>query len=113
MGASGTITGLPNGALLWKNDAVARSRNLWFSGQIEAVAANLPGKPTYLTPMISPPEPTDIDPQEIDVVATKLRDAQTPGFAAAFTLDEAEAAGAFREDAVSEADAKESVEDLL
>lgn len=53
--------------------------------------------------------PADIDPQDIDVIAAKFLDAQnTPGFAPTFTLDEAEEAGAFREEALSEEDAQES-----
>ncbi len=55
------------------------------------------------------PPPPDIDPQDIDIVVAKLLDAQTtPGFAPSFTLDEAEEAGAFREEALSEEDARES-----
>lgn len=50
----------------------------------------------------------DIEPADIDIIEAKLLDAATPGFEAAFTLDEAEEAGAFREDALSEKDAKES-----
>ena len=57
---------------------------------------------------MSIPKPQDIDPQDIDIIAAKFLDAQTPGFEAVFTLDEAEEAGAFREDALSEQDAKES-----
>ena len=56
-----------------------------------------------------PTSPLDIDPQDIDIIAAKFLDAQhTPGFAPAFTLDEAEEAGAFREEALSEEDARES-----
>ena len=58
--------------------------------------------------MPTPPFP-DIDPQDIDIIAVKFLDAQNnPGFAPAFTLDEAEEAGAFREEALSEEDARES-----
>ena len=57
---------------------------------------------------MSNPKPKDIDPQDIDIIESKFLDAQTPGFEAAFTLDEAEEAGAFVEDALSESDAKES-----
>ncbi|VTU46123.1 hypothetical protein SRS16P2_00496 (plasmid) [Variovorax sp. SRS16] len=42
----------------------------------------------------------------------KLTDALTPGFVAEFDPDEAERAGAFEEDALSEADAADSSEDL-
>lgn len=41
----------------------------------------------------------------------KLRDALVPGFEAEFSPEEAEAAGAFREDALSVADASDSVAD--
>ena len=57
---------------------------------------------------MSTPKAKDIDPADIEIIEAKLRDALTPGFEAEFTLDEAEEAGAFREDALSEADAKES-----
>lgn len=43
----------------------------------------------------------------------KLADAMTPGFQAEFDPDEAERAGAFVEDALSEADAAESDADLV
>ncbi|WP_347990331.1 conjugal transfer protein TraD [Methylomonas sp. AM2-LC] len=46
------------------------------------------------------------------VFKEKLLDAQTPGFEVEFDPAEAEQAGAFEEDALSEADAKESVIDL-
>lgn len=55
----------------------------------------------------------DLNPQTVDVISAKFIDAQTPGFAPEFTLDEAEEAGAFSEDALSEMDAKESSEELL
>lgn len=54
------------------------------------------------------PKAKDIDPADLDIIEAKFLDATTPGFEAAFTLDEAEEAGAFREDALSEQDAKES-----
>ena len=57
---------------------------------------------------MSKPKAKDIDPADIEIIEAKLADALTPGFEAEFTLDEAEEAGAFREDALSEADAKES-----
>lgn len=47
------------------------------------------------------------------VAEEKLRDAAVPGFEAAMDPDEAELVGAFQEDALSEAEAKESVIDLL
>jgi len=43
----------------------------------------------------------------------KLRDAQIPGFEVEFDPDEAEKAGAFEEDALSEADALESCTDWV
>ena len=45
-------------------------------------------------------------------VLEKLADAETPGFLAEFDPEEAELAGAFREDALSEEDAIESAVDL-
>ncbi len=47
------------------------------------------------------------------VVDEKLIDAQTPGFQAEFSAREAEIAGAFEEDALSEEDALDSTSDLL
>ena len=46
------------------------------------------------------------------VLKEKLLDAQTPGFEVEFDPDEAEQAGAFQEDALSEADALDSTIDL-
>jgi len=46
------------------------------------------------------------------VVREKLTDALTPGFVVEFDPKEADAAGAFAEDALSEADALNSTEDL-
>ena len=46
-----------------------------------------------------------------DPVHEKLVDAQTPGYQAEFDPAEAEAAGAFQEDALSEADALASMHD--
>jgi hypothetical protein len=49
-----------------------------------------------------------------DVLVEKLSDAETtPSFEVEFDPDEAEKAGAFEEDAVSEADALESSADLI
>ena len=45
-------------------------------------------------------------------LADKLHDALVPGFAAELDPDEAQRAGAFVEDALSEADAVESAADL-
>lgn len=47
-----------------------------------------------------------------DVLAEKLNDAMTPGFEVEFDPEEAERAGAFQEDALSEADALDSCIDL-
>ena len=49
---------------------------------------------------------------EQDAIYEKLRDALTPGFAAELDPAEAERAGAFEEDALSEADAMGSSDDL-
>ncbi len=57
---------------------------------------------------MSTPKAKDIDPADIEIIEAKLLDALTPGFEVEFTLDEAEEAGAFWEDALSEQDAKES-----
>lgn len=48
----------------------------------------------------------------LDVLAEKLNDAMTPGFEVEFDPEEAERAGAFQEDALSEADALDSCIDL-
>ena len=48
-----------------------------------------------------------------DVLISKLADAMTPGFIAEFDPAEAEAAGAFEERALSEADALESAGDAV
>ena len=45
------------------------------------------------------------------VIDQKLRDAETPGYEVSFDPDEAEKI-AFHEDALSDEDARESVEDL-
>jgi hypothetical protein len=54
-------------------------------------------------------EQTTLTPEEI--IDQKLRDAETPGYEVAFDPDEAEKL-AFHEDALSDQDARESVEDL-
>ena len=46
-----------------------------------------------------------------DVVIEKLEDLMTPGFVAEMSPDEAELLGAFAEDALSEMDAKEAIND--
>ena len=55
------------------------------------------------------PTPSDDADQ---VLNEKLRDTLTPGFAAEFDPDEAQRAGAFVEDALSETDAADSAPDL-
>jgi hypothetical protein len=47
-----------------------------------------------------------------ETIAEKLADAFTPGYAAEFDPEEAEMAGAFTEDALTEQDAAESSVDL-
>jgi hypothetical protein len=47
-----------------------------------------------------------------DAIADKLADAMIPGYAAEFDPEEAEMAGAFTEDALTEQDAAESSVDL-
>ena len=54
-------------------------------------------------------EPAELTPDEI--IDQKLRDAETPGYEVSFDPDEAERI-AFREDALSDEDARESVEHL-
>lgn len=52
-------------------------------------------------------------PVAAELVRAKLIDAQIPGFQAEFDPAEAEAAGAFPEDALTEADALASMHDAL
>ena len=54
-------------------------------------------------------EQTELSQDE--VIDQKLRDAETPGYEVPFDPDEAEKI-AFHEDALSDEDARESVEDL-
>jgi len=65
--------------------------------------------------MSDPEESEDFDDQAnaIDVVIEKLQDALTPGYQAEFDPEEADQAGAFFEDALSEQDAMESDADLM
>lgn len=53
----------------------------------------------------------DVNLAHQHLAVSKLHDALTPGFAAEFSPEEAEVAGAFREDALSEADAFDSALD--
>lgn len=55
----------------------------------------------------------DDQPNAADALREKLLDAMTPGYQAEFDPDEAEKAGAFVEDALSEQDAAESDIDLV
>jgi hypothetical protein len=65
--------------------------------------------------MSNPEESEDFDDQGnvVDVVTEKLQDALTPGYQAEFDPEEADQAGAFFEDALSEQDAMESDADLM
>lgn len=62
-------------------------------------------------------DPNDIIPNDAASAAAALRekltDILTPGYAAEFDPDEAEQAGAFQEDALSEQDAADSCLDLV
>jgi hypothetical protein len=51
------------------------------------------------------------EPTQDEVIDQKLRDAETPGYEVAFDPDEAERI-AFREDALSDQDARDSTVDL-
>ena len=64
---------------------------------------------------ITNPEEATFDDQANAAAAVreKLADAMTPGFQAEFDPEEAERAGAFVEDALSESDAAESDADLV
>ena len=53
------------------------------------------------------------DAADRDVVVAKLFDAEVPGFSAEFDPPEAELAGAFVEDALTEADAWSSTPELV
>jgi hypothetical protein len=54
------------------------------------------------------PNASDDNANADEILNDKLTDAMTPGFAPEFDPDEAERAGAFEEDALSEADALDS-----
>jgi len=60
-------------------------------------------------------EPSDSDGQAdiTEVLFEKLNDAMTPGYQTEFDPAEAEAVGAFVEDALSEKDAAESSADII
>ncbi|MGL5291358.1 MAG: conjugal transfer protein TraD [Vibrionaceae bacterium] len=59
------------------------------------------------------PYPFDAQNDVNEVLFEKLADAQLPGYKAEFAPDEAELAGAFVEDALSEEDAFDSCIDLI
>ncbi len=59
----------------------------------------------------TPSDTIPMPPTKSDIISDKLRDMETPGFEAEFDPDEAEALGAFPEDALSEEDARESSTD--
>lgn len=65
------------------------------------------------TPHPEPQLPNDDEANAADALREKLADAMTPGYQVEFDPDEAERAGAFVEDALSEADAAESGIDLI
>ena len=69
-----------------------------------------PKQPGETDAMTTTPYAPGQEPDQ--VIHEKLRDALTPGFAAEFDPDEAQRAGAFVEDALSEADALDSAPDL-
>lgn len=64
-------------------------------------------------PMTFPEIPVEHDRRALEALHEKLVDALTPGYQAEFDPDEAQQAGAFAEDALSELDARESDIDLL
>ena len=65
------------------------------------------------TTLPEPQLPIDDETNAADALREKLADAMTPGYQVEFDPDEAERAGAFVEDALSEADAAESGIDLI
>lgn len=56
---------------------------------------------------------TDTTTQPLNLITEKFADAETPGYEAEFSPDEAARAGAFVEDAISEVDAKDSAIDAV
>lgn len=62
-------------------------------------------------PQLSSLANTTFNAADSGLAVAKLMDAQTPGFSPAFDPEEAALVGAFREDALSEQDASESVID--
>jgi hypothetical protein len=57
-------------------------------------------------------ETTSHEAEKVDPIREKIADAMTPGYQAEFDPEEAERAGAFAEDALTEADAAASADDL-
>lgn len=66
-----------------------------------------------MTPKLKVVSSTTPTKEETSVLLQKLEDAETPGFTAEFDPDEAEEAGAFAEEALTEEDAAESSNDFL
>ena len=64
-------------------------------------------------PMTSPQSRAEHEISALQALHEKLADALTPGYLAEFDPDEAERAGAFAEDALSEREALESALDLM
>ena len=64
-------------------------------------------------PMTSHQIRAEQESSALQALHEKLADALTPGYLAEFDPDEAERAGAFAEDALSERDAMESAIDLM
>jgi hypothetical protein len=65
-----------------------------------------------IVPLVTTDDEQARIPTITDAIAEKLADAMTPGYAAEFDPEEAEKAGAFQEDALTEEDAIESAADL-
>ena len=71
-------------------------------------------EPTTITPDDGQPQTlADLAMETADLIGIKMADALTPGYQAEFDPEEAELAGAFHEDALSEADALDSTHDAL
>ena len=68
---------------------------------------------TFAEKADDPANAADDQPSAAGALREKLLDAMTPGYQAEFDPDEAEQAGAFVEDALSEQDAAESDSDLV
>jgi hypothetical protein len=66
-----------------------------------------------IEPTMSLPDVVSVGEDEADTLGAKLTDVLTPGFVVEFDPVEAEQAGAFLEDALSERDAAESDVDVV